>query len=55
MINKIETFIQKIVTPQMSLAVLSIYYFTNSPVANYEGELSTVPLASTTSWNAYKG
>lgn len=28
MINKIETFIQKIVTPQMGLAVLSIYYFT---------------------------
>ena len=28
MINKIKTFIQKIVTPQMGLAVLSIYYFT---------------------------
>ena len=28
MINKIRTFIQKIVTPQMGLAVLSIYYFT---------------------------
>lgn len=28
MINKIKTLIQKIVTPQMGLAVLSIYYFT---------------------------
>lgn len=28
MINKIKTFIQKIVTPQMGLAVLFIYYFT---------------------------
>ena len=28
MINKIKTFIQKIVTPQMGLAVLYIYYFT---------------------------
>ena len=28
MINKIRTFIQKIVTPQMGLVVLSIYYFT---------------------------
>ena len=28
MINKLKTLIQKIVTPQMGLAVLSIYYFT---------------------------
>ena len=27
MINKIKTFIQKIVTPQMGLVVLAVYYF----------------------------
>lgn len=33
MINKIKTFIQKIVTPQMGLAVLSIQMKLNSDVS----------------------